>query len=91
MFVQAVKDKIIVEVLKEDKTSEGGIVIPDGIKTEPQEKGLVISVGPEVSGITRGDTILFHRVGGQVFIFERKIYKALGYSEIYGVVKDASV
>lgn len=85
--IQGVVDKIIVSSIKEEKMSEGGIVIPESATKDPQDTCLVISVGEKVTKeITPGSTILCHRAAGQTIMVGRKIYKVLGEQEVYAIV-----
>jgi co-chaperonin GroES (HSP10) len=87
--VEAIGDKIVVRVVFKQNVRESGIVIPETVKTEPQNQGVVESTGADVKYIKVGDTIFYHPRGGQDFIVDDIIYKVLGESEIYGVLKEA--
>ena len=87
--VEAICDKVVVRVTFGPKVRESGIVIPETAKAEPQNQGIVESVGADVKYIKVGDTIFHHPRGGQDFIVDDIIYKVLGESEIYGVLKEA--
>ena len=45
MDLQPLGDRLIVEVLDEEETTVGGIVLPDTAKEKPQ-RGRVLAVGP---------------------------------------------
>ena len=85
-FIKAVKDKVIVEMLKPEEKTEGGIIIPDTAEKDPQGYGRVTSVGEEITTIKEGDIILFAKFGGQAMMIGNKIMKVLGYAEIYGIL-----
>ena len=87
-FVQAVKDKVIVEIIEQDNKTAGGIIVPDSVEKDPQLYTRVISVGEEVKGIEVGDTVLCHRQGGMDIMMDRKILKVLKIEEVYGILKD---
>jgi chaperonin GroES len=72
MNLQPLGDRLIVEVLEEEETTVGGIVLPDTAKEKPQ-RGRVLAVGPgerndkgEVTPIdlVEGDEIIFSKYGG---------------------------
>ncbi len=87
--VEAICDKIVVKVtFKKDNVRESGIVIPDNVKSEPQNQGIAISVGSDVKYVKVGDVVLYHPRGGQDFIVDDIIYKVLGEAEIYGVLRE---
>ena len=85
-YIQAIKDKVVVEVLSMDKVTEGGIIIPEGASENlPHRFGKVISIGSEVKDVRRGDIIVFAKHGGMAITLEGKIYKTLMNAEIFGV------
>jgi len=88
MKVQAVKDKIFVQVIKEELKTPGGIVIPEGVRQLPQKTGVVLSVGEEVKEIKEGDILMFHQQAGQIALIESVEYRILMYNEIYAVVNE---
>jgi len=88
-YLQGVKDKVVVEVMSPEQVTEGGIIIPDGFKKEPQAYGRVISAGEEVGNkLKEGEIVLFAEFGGQTVLLNKKIYRVLLYNEIYGVLTD---
>jgi chaperonin GroES len=84
-FIQAVMDKVVIQVMSNEETTKGGIYIPQtALDNAPHRIGKVISVGKKVEDIVPGDTILFAKFGGQDTILDGIIYKVLGMGEIYG-------
>ena len=72
MDLKPLGDRIIVEVLEEEETTVGGIVLPDTAKEKPQ-RGRVLAVGPgsrDDSGkfvpmdLEDGDEVVFSKYGG---------------------------
>jgi chaperonin GroES len=72
MDLKPLGDRLIVEVLEEEETTVGGIVLPDTAKEKPQ-RGRVLAVGPgarDDSGehvpmdLEDGDEIIFSKYGG---------------------------
>lgn len=86
--LQGVKDKVVVEVIKKEQKTEGGLFIPEGFNQLPQGYGKVISVGKEVDEIKIDDIITFHQRAGMDIIIDSKIYKVLMYSEVFAVVNE---
>ena len=72
MKINPIRDKILVEPAEVEKTTKGGLVIPDNVSEGP-DRGTVVSVG---SGklteqgtvvnleISQGDTVLYPRGAG---------------------------
>jgi len=72
MNIRPLHDRVIVRRVEEEKTSAGGIIIPDAAAEKP-EQGEVLAVGqgkPLDSGSTRalevktGDKVLFGKYAG---------------------------
>ena len=72
MNLQPLGDRLIVEVLKEEETTIGGIVLPDTAKEKPQ-RGKILAVGPGSRNdkgelipldVAEGDEIIFSKYGG---------------------------
>ncbi len=87
--VEAICDKVVARVTFKETVRESGIVIPENVKAEPQNQGIVESVGSDVKYVKVGDTIFYHPRGGQDFIVNDVVYKVLGESEIYGILREA--
>lgn len=86
--IQAINDKVVVEVIMQEKVTSGGIILPVNVDKDPQSYGEVLSVGEEVENIKVGDIVIFHRNGGMAIMIDRKIMKVLVNKEIYGILKD---
>ena len=72
MNIRPLNDRVIVKRLEEEKTSPGGIVIPDSAAEKPV-RGQVVAVGAgkvqedgrvRPLGIKAGDTVLFGKYAG---------------------------
>ena len=72
MKLQPLADRVIVEVIEEEESTESGIVLPDTAKEKPQ-RGRVLAVGPgarDENGehiamdLAEGDEIIFSKYGG---------------------------
>src|SRR5438128_2793649 len=72
MDLQPLGDRLIVEVLEEEETTIGGIVLPDTAKEKPQ-RGKILAVGPGSRNdkgdlvpmdVAEGDEIVFSKYGG---------------------------
>jgi chaperonin GroES len=85
-FVQALDDKVVVEIIKEEKKTESGLIIPSNVDKDPQGYGLILSVGEDISTLNIGDIVIFHKNAGMAIIVENKIMKVLTYKEIYGKI-----
>ena len=72
MNLQPLGDRLIIEVLEGDESTESGIVLPDTAKEKPQ-RGRVLAVGPgprDEDGrriemdVAEGDEVIFSKYGG---------------------------
>jgi len=72
MDLQPLGDRLIVEVLEEEETTIGGIVLPDTAREKPQ-RGKILAVGPGSRNdkgelvpmdVAEGDEIVFSKYGG---------------------------
>lgn len=87
-MIQAVFDKVVIEVLKESQKTESGLVIPDTANQMPQLNGKVMSVGETIETIKPGEVVVCHRNAGQDILLKGVLHKVLQYGEVYGVVRD---
>ena len=72
MDLQPLGDRLIVEVLEDEETTIGGIVLPDTAKEKPQ-RGKILAAGPGSRNdkgelipldVSVGDEIIFSKYGG---------------------------
>ena len=72
MNLQPLGDRLVVEVLEEEESTVGGIVLPDTAK-EKQQRGRVLAVGPGARDergkriemdVAEGDEVVFSKYGG---------------------------
>lgn len=93
MNIRPLHDRIVVKRWEEEKTSPGGIVIPDTAKEKPI-KGEVVAVGPGKTldnGETRtldvqvGDKILFGKYAGTEIKIDGQEYLILREDDVMGI------
>jgi len=94
MKIQPLGERVLVEPLKEDKQSKGGIIIPDTAKEKPQE-GKVIATGTgklDDNGkkipfnVKKGDKVLMPQYGGQTVKLDDKEYQIMREDDILAIV-----
>jgi len=95
MNLRPIGDKVIVEILKAEDKTKGGIILPDTAKEKPQE-AKVIAVGsgktldsgkvvaPEVKA---GDIIIFGKYSGNEVKVTDKEYLIIEADDILAIVK----
>jgi chaperonin GroES len=94
MKLRPLHDRVVVKRLEEDRTSPGGIVIPDTAKEKPIQ-GEVIAVGKgkaledgklRAPDVKIGDRVLFTKYGGTEVKMDGAEYLVLREEDIMGVV-----
>lgn len=86
--------KVVVQRLKAEEKTPGGIVLPDSAKEKPQQ-GTVVSVGPgklldngdrSPIQVKEDDTILFAAYGGTEITMGCEDYVILDESDVLAVI-----
>ena len=96
MKIRPLSDRVLVKRLEnEDKTSPGGIIIPDTAKEKPQE-GEVVAVGPgkalddgkiQPMNVKTGDRVLFGKYSGTDVKIDGEDYLIMREDDILGVLE----
>ena len=95
MNIRPLQDRVVVRRKEEERTSPGGIVLPDGA-TEKPVQGEVLAVGNGKilsNGETRpldvkvGDTILFGKYSGTEVKLGDEEYLVMREEDIMGVIE----
>ena len=94
MKFRPLHDRVVVQRVKEETKSAGGIIIPGAAQEKPSE-GKVVSVGPGVRGedgkftaldVKKGDRVLFGKWGGTEVTIDGKDLLIMKESDIMGVI-----
>ena len=95
MKLRPLQDRILVQRVKEEEKTKGGIIIPDTAKEKPAE-GKIVSVGkgkldengkriaPEVK---KGDRILFGKYSGTEVKIEGQEYLIMREEDVLGIIE----
>ena len=83
MSFKPLMDRVLVELIEDEKKTESGIIIPDTAKEKPQ-RGKVVSVGEDVELVKEGDEVIFAKYSGNELKFDNKDYIVLKEDEILG-------
>lgn len=95
MKIRPLQDRVIVQRIKEEEKTKGGIIIPDAAKEKPQE-GKVIAVGKgKVNDegkvikldVKPGDKILFGKYSGSEVKMNGEEYLIMREDDILGVIE----
>jgi chaperonin GroES len=94
MDLKPLGDRLIVEVLEDEETTDSGIVLPDTAKEKPQ-RGRVLAVGPGARNedgdympvdLEEGDEIVFSKYGGTEVRLGTEDYLILRESDVLAKV-----
>ncbi len=94
MKIKPLGERVLVELVKEEEVSKGGIIIPDSAKEKPQE-GKVIAVGTgklDENGkvipfnIKKGDLVLMPKYGGTEVKIDGNEYQIVREDDILAVI-----
>jgi chaperonin GroES len=95
MKVRPLQDRILVKRIEEEKTTTGGIIIPDTAKEKPQE-GKVVAVGKgkirddgklQKLDVKKGDRVLFGQFAGTEVTLDGTEYVIMREDDVLGIVK----
>jgi chaperonin GroES len=93
MKLKPLQDRILIQRIEEEKTTKGGIIIPD--KEKPAE-GKVVAVGNgklDENGkrvaldVKKGDRILFGKYSGTEVKIEGEEYLILREDDVLGIIE----
>jgi len=96
MNIRPLNDRVIVKRLEEERTSPGGIVIPDNAAEKPS-KGEVLAVGPgkaldngqvRALAVKAGDKVLFGKYSGTEVKIDGKEILVMREEDIIAVLED---
>lgn len=97
--ITPVHDRVLVKRLPEDKTTVGGVYIPDTAQEKPQ-LAKVLAVGPGRTdndgklipcGVSEGDVIVFGKYSYTDILIRGEEFLILRADEIWGIVKNYEV
>ena len=94
--IRPLHDRVIIKRLEEERTSQGGIVIPDTANTEKPTRGEVAFVGPgkilkdgslRPLDVKTGDKVLFAKYSGTEVKIDKKEYVIMREEDILAIVQ----
>jgi len=88
MKIRPLGERVVVEPMKQEQKTKGGIYLPDTASKEKPQKGEVIAVGPDFKGVEVGDKSLFAKYGGTEVKMDEKEYIVLGEDDVLAVIEE---
>jgi chaperonin GroES len=94
MKLRPLQDRLLVQRVKEEEKTKGGIIIPDTAKEKPAE-GKVVAVGkgkvddkgkPIPMEVKKGDRILFGKYSGTEIKIEGEEYLIMREDDVLGII-----
>ncbi|HPX51863.1 MAG TPA: co-chaperone GroES [Candidatus Pacearchaeota archaeon] len=96
MKIKPLSNNVIIEQLKEEEKTKGGILLPQSAEKERPQQGKVISVGPGKTNnqgkiipmnVKKGDIVLFSKYSPQEIKVEDKEYLVLKEEDILAIIE----
>ena len=98
--IKPLGDRVIVRPLTEEEmgtTSPSGIIIPDSVKQEKPEQGVVIAVGPGkwnedgdgrvAMSVKEGDRVVFSKYGYDEIKLDKEEFYIVSETSILGIIE----
>ncbi len=96
MKIKPLSNNVIIEQLREEEKTKGGILLPQSAEKERPQQGKVISVGPGRTNnqgkiipmnVKKGDIVLFSKYSPQEIKVEDKEYLVLKEEDILAIIE----
>jgi len=87
--IKPLGSRVLVEPMKAEQKTSGGLIIPDTAQEKPQ-KGIVVAAGKgkkdEEMEVKVGDTVLYGKYSGTELKYEGKDYLIMSQSDILAIL-----
>jgi len=81
--MKAVNDYIVIEAVKEQKTTSGGLLLTDDTDTDNRyKKAKVVSVGNLAELIKEGSMVMYDQHAGHDIAYEDSLYKVIRLRDV---------
>ncbi len=81
--MKAVNDYIVIEAVKEEKTTSGGLLLTDDTDTDNRyKKAKVVSVGNLAELIKEGSMVMYDQHAGHDIAYEDSLYKVIRLRDV---------
>jgi chaperonin GroES len=95
MKIRPLQDRILVQRVKEDEKTKGGIIIPDTAKEKPVEGTVIAAGNGKLSengkrvalDVKKGDRILFGKYSGTEVKIEGEEYIIMREDDVLGITE----
>ena len=95
MKLKPLDDRVVIQQLKAEEKTAGGIILPDTAKEKPQA-GKIIAVGPGKllddgkrvkMDLKKGDEVIYAKYMGNEIEIDREKYVILSEKDVLGIVE----
>lgn len=96
MQIKPLSDHILIEPIKEEEKTRGGIFLPETAEKEKSEQGKVVAVGPGKKtndgkiiplSVKAGDIVLFSKYGPNEIKVDKKEYLIAKEDDILAIIE----
>lgn len=91
MNIQPIGERVLLQPIKQEEKTAGGIYIPESAREE-KKKGVVVAAGTAKDGkplpLQKGDRILYGGYSSEEFEFEGKEYLIVEFKDILAKLGD---
>jgi chaperonin GroES len=96
MKIRPLHDRVVVKRMEEERTSAGGIVIPDGATEKPM-RGVVVAIGNgkvlengdlRSLAVNVGDKVLFGKYSGTEVKIANEEFVVMREDDIMGIIEE---
>ena len=96
MNIRPLGDHVVLEPMKEDEKTKGGILLPATMDKEKPEKATVVAIGPgkrledgkrQEMSVKVGDMVMFKKYSPDEFKVDDKEYLVISESDIIGIIE----
>ena len=96
MNIKPLSDHILIEPMKSEEKTKGGILLPDTAEKEKSEEGVIVAVGPGKKtdegkiipvSVKPGDKVLFTKYGPNEIKIDGKEYLIAKEEDILAIIE----
>ena len=85
MKIKPLQGFVLLEAVKEEQATIGGIILPDGVKQQP-DQAKVIAVGDDKSPVKVNDVVIYKKWGGEDIKLDGKEFKLIKYEDLIAIM-----
>ncbi len=84
--LQPTGSRILVQIAKPTEKIVGGVILPESSRQDESTRGTIVAVGPKVTDVKAGDTILLLTFNGTEVKVDEKDYVLTDETAILAVI-----